>query len=329
MVEKTEEVEFTEDEQEELAYLAAFAAENKDASADEEEESDGVSGKSEASPDDEVQEKGGNKPLSNGTASDGDDGADDDPYAWINDLPQEAQKRAKELQHSATSDAGRVAALQRRADAAEARLQAVKSAQTKRRSEAPADGSAPKEDRPLSPKLKEFVESYPQLAESVQEMVRQDRAELEEMIDQRLSPINEEAEFRKISEARNRLEEGAAKIFDTAHSHIHYSDVLKSDLYTETFLKSQPQEFQQMAMTTQDPDTALWVLQQFATFAKQYAEDNGLMEEDDNGSGNVADKTSARRRSSKATSRTVTSRSAVTDPDDSVDYEAYFKRINS
>jgi hypothetical protein len=315
-------------DKEEQAYLDAFNEANSETPAAKEESDEAsVAPKEEDLPADKTPEPDDDSPSAKGTASDAEKTDDPDPYAWIDDLPEDQRARAKALQHAAVSDAGRVAALQRRAQDAEARLTAKQVTQAKSRAKAPDDSTAKPEDKELSPKLKEFVESYPQLAESVQEMVNQDRADLEQMIDERLQPFQEEATFKKVSEARNRLEEGASEIFDTPTTKVHYSDVLKSDLYKDTFLKSQPKEFQEMATTTADPDTALWVLKQFKTFAEQYAIDNNLMDEGNKSS--AADKTREERNKRKASAGTPSPRSAVTDPEDSSDYETYFKKINS
>jgi hypothetical protein len=326
----TDQVESTEEEQEDQAYLDAFNEVNSEKTPSAEDESDGagVATEEEEAPDEKTPEPDGSEePSDKGTASDDTKEGEDDPYAWINNLPEEDRARAKALQHAAVSDAGRVASLRRRVSDAEARLTAKAASQTKARVSTPADSTAQPEEEGLSPKLKEFVEKYPELAASVGEMVKQDRADLEAKIDQRLQPFQEEATYRKVTEARNRLEEGASELFDTPTTKVHYSDVLKSDLYKEEFLKSQPREFQEVATTTTDPDTALWVLKQFRTFAEQYAIDNNLTDEETVGS--AADKTREKRSKRKAAAGTPASRSAVTDPEETLNYEAYFKRINS
>jgi len=315
------------EDSDEQAYLNFFAEVNSEApSAGDESEDVSVASTEEASPDVETLETDDAKaPSAKGTATPDTKDDEDDPYAWINSLPPEHQERAKALRHSAVSDAGRVASLQRRNEEVEARLAAARATQAKGRASSPSEGHAKNEEP--SPKLKEFMESYPQLAESVMELVKQDRADLEQLIDQRLQPVNEDVAYRKISEARARLENGAAEIFDTPNTKVHYSDVLASDLYRETFLKSQPQEFQNIANTTDDPDTALWVLRQFHDFAEKYAQENGLTEE--TGGHSKADKTRERRSANKASAGTPPPRSAVTDPADTLDYEELFKRMNS
>lgn len=320
-----------QDEKDEQAYLKMFNEEEKALSAGHEPEPSSVDDDAEGSPDDKDPEPDAAKPATDkGTAGDEKNGEADDPYAWIDDLSPEAQEQAKALQHMAATNTGRLSALQRRLNDAEAREYARAATQaTERAKSAPAKSpEKPKEDpKELSTKLQEFVDTYPQLAESVKEMVANDRADMEAMIDERLRPINEEAAFQKESEARQRLESGASKIFDTPKSNVHYKDILDSDLYKDTFLQSQPAEFVQMATTTTDPDTALWVLQTFATWAEGYAKDNGLMDEEPTGTTKTkADKASARRSSSKETAANVDSRSAVTDPDDTLDYETLFRR---
>jgi predicted nucleic acid-binding Zn-ribbon protein len=319
------------DDEEEQAYLDAFNEANapeREPSAGSEDGEAGESSKSDDSPDEKIQDDDGEQSSSEaGTASDEPQKEKPDPYAWIDDLPADVQKQAKALQHRVASSDGRVAALQRRAQEADDRAAARAVAAKSRQKMAAASTST--EDEELSPKLKEFTEQYPQLAESVKEMVSKERTDLEELIASKLEPIEQEAAYREISKARNRLEEGASEIFDTANSGVHYTDVLKSELYAETFLKSQPQEFQRLATTTSDPDTALWVLDQFSTWAERYAKENGLMEEDDTEAKSRADKTSEKRSKQKGTAGTPAPRSAHTDPEADTDYVAYFKHINS
>ena len=322
------EQELTEEEKEEQAYLDAFKEEGKALSAEPESDEASVAKDDDDSPDDKDPDTDDSDDESSekGTASDETKDEAPDPYAWIDDLTPEAQKQAKALKSAVMSSSGRVSSLQRRLNDADAREHARANTQAKgRAATAPPKSPETKEDKELSPKLKEFVDTYPELASSVQEMVKNDRTELEAMIDARLQPINEEAAFQRESEARQRLEQGASEIFDTPTSSVHYTDVLNSDLYNKTFLESQPAEFRQMATTTADPDTALWVLQTFATWAEQYAKDNDLLKED-TAPKSKADKASARRTSNKAAAGTPASRSAVTDPEDVADYEAMFKR---
>ena len=330
----TDTVEKTQDQLDDEAYLDAFNEVNSEEtpSADKEfVDDDGVVYVyEEESPDDKTPDTDGADASSDkGNADDANEEEEDDPYAWINNLSEEEQKHAKALQHLAVSDAGRVASLRRRVSDAEARLTANKASQAKARVKAPADSTATTEDKELSPKLKDFTEKYPELASSVQEMVNQDRTDIEDMINQRIQPFQEEATYRKVTEARDRLEDGASELFNTPTTDVHYSEVLKSDFYKEEFLKSQPLEFQEVAATTTDPDTALWVLKQFKTFAEQYAIDNDLMEEDGEDRSSAADKTREKRSKKKAAAGTPASRSAVTDPEETLNYEAYFKRINS
>jgi hypothetical protein len=316
-------------DEDEQAYLDFFKEVNSEApSAEDKLDDTSVVSESGDSPDDKTPEPdGAEAPSATGTATPETTDDDDDPYAWISDLPPEQQERAKALRHSAVSDAGRVASLQRRNKEVEARLAAVRSTQAEGRDKSPSKGPAKPEEKEMSPKLQEFMESYPQLAESVTELVKQDRRDLEQLIDERLQPVNEDVAYRKISEARSRLEDGASELFDTPNTNVHYSDVLNSELYRDTFLNSQPQEFQDIANTTDDPDTALWVLRQFHDFAERYAQENGLTEEA--GGHSKADKTRERRSANKATAGTPASRSAVTDPEVDADYETIFKRMNS
>lgn len=327
MSEKTKEEFDLEIEEEEQAYLDAFEEESKKHSADDNGNEEGVASEPEDSPEDEDPKTGDDEsPKSGGTAGTAAPEEENDPYAWIKDLPPEQQEQAKALQHNAVSNAGRISAMQRRMNEMQARLQAREEAYSTGRQK-PSDAPAPDEDNEeLSKSLKEFTEQYPQLASSVREMVSSERRELEAQMQQQIAPLKEETRARQIAEARNKLEEGAAEIFDTANTNIHYTDVLNSELYTDVFLQSQPEDFRRIATTTSDPETALWVLRQFHEFAEKYAVENGLTEEVNT---SKADKTSERRRARVAKSSTPPSRSAVTDPEDMGDYEAMFKRMNS
>jgi hypothetical protein len=233
------------------------------------------------------------------------------------------------------SNVGRVNALRHRLNEVETRAQANATTDANRRSQPSKSTDKKKvDDAPLSPQLKEFVEKYPQLASSVRELVSKERKELEAELDERLGPVQKEIEYRKLSEAKSRLEDGASMIFDTPNSGVHYSEVLKSPLYREEFLPNQPVEFQRIANSTNDPDTALWVLRQFAEFAEDYARENGLMDdasdtEEQRTPKSKADEVSARRKRLKAEAGTPPSRSAVSDPEDSSDYETIFRQMNT
>lgn len=319
------------DEEEAQEYLDLFAEVNNTPSAEEDTPSASVAGAAEPVPDEkDPDDDGVEASSSKGTAvAESKDADPDDPYAWIAELPPEAQKRAKALQHKAVSNDGRLTALQNRLTDAEARLTAKQTVASKRRPDGGSSGEPSKtEEKPLSPKLQEFVESYPQLAESVQEMMRQERKDLEQKLDSHIQPIEEDMAYRKTKAARDRLEKGAADLFDTANTGVHYTEVINSDLYRD-FMAAQPAEFQRIAGTTGDPDTALWVLTQFNAYAEDYAEANGLTDEAPTRSGGKANKTKERRQSSKQTAGTPRSRSAVTDDDDLTDYETYFRRLNS
>lgn len=329
MSERTQDEFEQELEDEEQAYLEAFEEESEKLSAESKSKSASVADDLEDSPDDEDHEDGDDEkasPRTDGTAGNAAKEKANDPYAWIDSLPPEQQKQAKALQHNAVSNAGRVSALQRRVNEMQSRLQAKEEVYSTGRKTPSKTPATDEDNEDLSENLQEFMEQYPQLAGSVREMVTAERRALERQMQQQIAPLKEETRARQIAEARNRLEEGAAEIFDTANTNIHYTDVINSELYRDVFLGSQPEDFRRIATTTNDPDTALWVLKQFHDFAERYASDNGLTDEV---STSKADKTSERRRARVAKSSTPPSRSAVTDPEDLGDYEALFRRMNS
>jgi hypothetical protein len=286
-------------------------------------------------PDDEILESTGEgSPQDEGKGDDEPPTSEaDDPYAWINELPEEVKARAEQLRHSSVSNSGRVAALRRRVSEFESREAAR--AQSSSRQQPTGTTTTPTDPPETSEELKEFMEKYPALANSVQELVNQERSQMQRELDERVGPVQEELRFQKSIEAKERLETGAAEIFSTAETGIHYTDVTSSTLYNEEFLGSQPEEFRRIATTTADPDTALWVLKQFATFAEEYAEKHGLLDEEgSNAEGNstttsAADKARATRARRKAEGTTPPSRSAVSDPEDLSDYDALFKSHNS
>lgn len=318
-----------QDEKDDLEYTQAFAEANgekaPEASTDPDPagvagEGDGEPSKKDPDPAEAV------APADKGKASDDTPNGENDPYAWIDDLPEDVREQAKALRHKYVSTTGRISAYQSRVDAAEAELAAREAVAVRRQT--PSPSTEPKEDKELSPQLKEFVEKYPQLASSIRELIASESTDVTKVIDEKLSPLTEEAALEKARKARQQLAAGASEIFNTPETGVHYRDVINSELYREHFLKSQPREFRELATTTSDPETALMVMRQFVVFAEDYAKREGIVN-DDGKPTSKADTTKARRSAVKDTAGTPNPRTAVTDPLESGSYEDEFARLNA
>jgi hypothetical protein len=329
---ETVEVELTQDEIDERDYLAAFAEVNgsEEPSAEDTDGEASVADPEESTPDDKDPDEGEEQsPPAKGEASDVTPDGKDDPYAWIDNLPEDVREQAKALRHKFVSTNGRISAYQSRLDAAESEVAALRSVTRVRKKKADT-GTNPTEEKELSPKLKEFAEKYPQLAETLQELIAAERAEVEGVIDERLTPLTEERAVEQAKSARQALADGASEIFDTPNTGVHYKDVINSELYKNDFLAAQSEEYRQMARTTSDPETALMIMRQFMDFAHKYAQDNGIVEGKENpASGSKADKTNARRQANKRGAGTPPPKSAVTDPTMSGSYEDDFARFSA
>jgi hypothetical protein len=273
----------------------------------------------EDTPDEEVRSDGAESPATT-------DGRDDangapDPFAWITELPEDVRQQAEALQQQGRTSAGRASALQRKVNELQARLEAREELKGKGRDD--ASRSPDNEEDPAT--LQEFMEKYPSLAKSVQSLVRQEAAGIKETMDSRYGPIYEEVQAKKRTAAAARLEDGAAELFETERTGIDYREIVKSDFYRNDFLANQPAEFQQIANTTQDPDTALWVLQQFKAFADKH-DSQASSGSETSGTKSRADQASQRRSQARNNAASVKPKSAPADMEQAVGYEAEFQR---
>lgn len=258
------------------------------------------------------------------------------PFAWIDALPEGVRKQAESLKGQFDSDRGRVAALQRQLDSRTLADQAKAVAEAEGRTTTPVT-RPPLETEELPQHLQDFIEKYPQLAESIKTMNERSADALvrtmQEQIEESLRPIREDRALEKLTTRNKRMAEGAAIIFDTSNTGLDYKEVSKSEFYKQ-WLSSQPTDFQNLARTTQDPDTALLVLEKFANDAEQLAIEQGIVDpatsgEEDEPSGassEEADATIARRKQVKSQSGTPTTRGTPSTGEDNTTYEDEFRR---
>lgn len=273
---------------------------------------------SEAAPDNKDPETDANS----ASGSTGKETSDDD--SWMNELSEEARARVEALRHRDESHRGRTSALQRRLNEAEARLEAQRQAAEKGRPNGAAQKpNATPSNETDSESLKEFKEKYPALAKSVEELIGMERQRITSELSERLSPIESARQEEAFISAREKLEQGAAELFDTANTGIDYRDVVESEFYKDTFLKSQPAIVRQTAENTSDPEEALWVLKQFADFAQDYAAKNPENAEAVRLAAK-ADRTKARRAQQKGEATRVASVSSPTGAAPALSYEEEF-----
>lgn len=286
-----------EAEEHEKLFMELAKGKVQDPSADDDEEDGGTPDESEESPDDEDHDDGDqdDSPKRGTKKSDKTPAPSDPKFAWIEELPEKFREQAMALAHSERSNRGRVAALNSRLTEYQAELDTR--AKLGRQTKETSSGKTESEELPQS--LKEFAEKYPALAENVKALSRWEMNQLQKQIDEKISPIQQNLEKEKRKEALQRLEQGAAELFDTANTGIHYrEDVITSDAYRD-WLSEQPADFRQIATTTNDPDTALWVLKHFARDAEDFYKKSQSKTDADKEDGNEADRVRAQRKRAK------------------------------
>lgn len=345
--------ELRQQELEQEEYMKLFAEQNgtEVPSADDDEDDPSVGDDSENSPDDKdpdyddarykddddeaapESKKSKSSSSQKGKASDDTSKGKTDPYAWIDDLPEDVREQAKALRHQYVSTTGRISAYQRRLQEADEEAALIRRQLAERSSENP-DSHPTTEEEELAPELQEFIDKYPELAKAIRGFVATERKSIDRVVDAKLSPITSKEAAEATKAARARLSEGAAEIFNTAETGVNYTDVIVSPLYKDVFLRSMPKDYQNLATTTRDPETALMVMRDFAEFVEKYAEENHLMEEEEKfvrrePTVTKADKVSARRKGVKEAAPRPHQKSVVTDPEDNGDYDTYFRTFSS
>jgi len=181
-----------------------------------------------------------------------------DPYKWINDLPEEVREQAKSLRHAAESHHGRAAAFQRRSEELQAELD------RNRRQTQPAEPQGKPEESAAPELPKEFEklkEDFPEFAEAVDAIRAYDRQQWDNRIKEQLEPLNQMKNV-QAREAFNRaVTTEAEEIFKTKETGVTWSDIVNGDDF-RAWLSDQPKSVQQAARTP-DPAEAVYVLRRY------------------------------------------------------------------
>jgi hypothetical protein len=195
---------------------------------------------------------------------------ENNPFKWIDELPEEVREKAKALkedytkvEHSYQSQTGRVRSLQAQLD--EERRRQAAAAKTPASGEQP-ETAEPETNKELAEKLEKYKKDYPDLVDladavSTNSVGSRLRA-MEKLIEERVAPLQEELQTRRAQDARLRFEEKCADILNTKDTGVTYQEVLNSDAYAD-FLDSAPAYLRDIAHTSQDPDEAASVIEAF------------------------------------------------------------------
>jgi hypothetical protein len=175
----------------------------------------------------------------------------DDPYNWINELPDEVKAQAEALKHSALSDQGRVAAYNRRIADLQADLDRMSTRQSAQQQSQKPEGEAPASAE-LPEKFKQLKEDFPEFADAVEEIRELDRQRFQQEIDQRLQPLNQQQAKQAKAEFNSAVDREAEKIFNTQETGVHWQDIVAGEDF-RAWLDSQPRSVQ-VAARTPDPE---------------------------------------------------------------------------
>ena len=196
-----------------------------------------------------------------------------DPYAWINSLPEEVQEQAKALRNQANSHHGRATAFQRRVNELTDELRRLEAA----REAAPADRT-PKAPESAAPeqlkKLERLKEDFPEFAEALEEVVTHERKEVERRVSESLKPLEDERARKRAADFLSAVDEGAAKIFNTQETGLHWKAVVDGDDF-RAWLQMQPKSVQQAARLP-DATEAITVLRRYEDDYQRAVREMGL-----------------------------------------------------
>ena len=247
-----------------------------------------------------------------------------DPNDWIESLDPEVRKQAEALVRRASSDAGRVAATQRRLDEANAELEARRIAGVKVRRKA-SDNAKTEE---VDPSLKEFAEEFPTVHDNIQRMNAAERKAIRDELMEEIRPIKEERVKQHLVQERDRLRQGFNQLFNTHETGLQLEDVLTSNEW-KTWLDIQPPEYQQFVRTSKTSDAALKALDDFARYEEAivYQEwvDAGMPGDEVPVQPNDADRIAAQRGAALQGAAPDSRSAAVSDSKNAASYDAYFE----
>ncbi len=184
-----------------------------------------------------------------------------DPYAWIEELPEEVKQQAEALRHSATSHQGRAVAFQRRLGELQQELDELRTSRERK----PADqksGSKSVASDSAAPELpeewKKLQEDFPEFAAAVESLRKIDREQYEAKLTEVLSPIEKQRVAQQREVFDNKVTEGSKAIFTEGDD---WHEIVTGDDFL-AWLEMQPKSMRQAARTP-DPDEALYVLRRY------------------------------------------------------------------
>lgn len=253
----------------------------------------------------------------------------DDPYSWIEALPDEVKEQAKALKHSALSDQGRVAAYNRRVRDLQDEIDRMK---TRPASSTAAEAPEPSSAAPELPeKFKQLKEDFPEFADAVEAIRQYDRELWNQELTEKLTPFEQERTVAKRSAFDAAVTKEAEAIFNTEETGVHWQDVVEGEDF-RAWLADQPNSVKRAAVTP-DASEAVYVLRQYerdyqAAIADLDSNQNEQIPvQKEEPSHSKADAIQTRRKQRKQTGVTPGSKPIQSDPDaQGGDYEAEFNR---
>jgi hypothetical protein len=265
-------------------------------------------------------------PMDEEEKQEAEEAQEDDPYSWINSLPDEVKAKAERLKHSADADSGRVAAYNKKLRELRLEMDRMRSRPDIAR---PADKDATASEPAVHEMPKEFEqlkEDFPEFASAIDAVRAADRAELEETLAKKFAPLEEDRLRQQQDSFNIAVSEASAEIFDTEETGTDWKDVVQSEDFM-AWLDMQPRSVQNAARTP-DPEEAIYVLARYeddyqaAVAELEYEESGG---DSANNTPNRADKLKADRNRRKARSVSPGSKPVIADPNaEGGDYEAEF-----
>jgi len=187
---------------------------------------------------------------------------DEDPYAWIDSLPEEVRDKAVHLREQTKTHYGRATAFQRRASQLEEELrraQALRDAEPADRSSKNSEPAAPK----TLEKLERLKEDFPEFADALEEVVQTERQRVQEELRNQLKPLIHEQQERRSNQFVAAVDAEAERIFNTPETGVYWKDVVDGEDF-RTWLEMQPRSVQQAA-STPSAQEAVHVLRLFET----------------------------------------------------------------
>ena len=236
-----------------------FAGSDKAQEADSQLETEASTDEDDESPSTQDPDDGEKSPRRKGSETDA--GKDDDPYAWINELPEEVRQHAEAMKHETISNRGRIRSYQSRLDEITAREAArAKAAQGKATPEGDAStqGQQPEEVDEIAQQIKE---DYPQLAEYLDRISAKARAEAEAAADAKIAPLLEEKQVERVKAARDTFENLAAEVFQTESGGPYWQDAVDSPEFKQYYGTLTDEE--KRLVHSNDPKTAANALARF------------------------------------------------------------------